>query len=260
LNQLAADLPHFAGTQAVGFVLVMCRVGGLFVFAPVFSGRMIPMQAKLIIAGAISFALMPLVTASGVPSGIAIVPVMVKETIVGLAFALALGVLGAAVQFAASILDTMIGFSYAALIDPINQSPSAILGQLYSLFAVLVFMMIGGDRLMIMGLAKSYDLIPVGQVPSVARMGSLATDGLTQIGVIGLEIGAPVIIALVLVDIAFGLIARTVPQMNVFVVGLPGKILVGFAAIGASLTFVTGDLETLLTQAVLHSLEALRVH
>jgi len=259
LNQLAANLPQFAGTQAVGFVLVMCRVGGLFVFAPIFSGRMIPTQAKIIIAGAISFTLMPLVTSAGVPSGIAVVPVMVKETVVGLAFALALGVLGAAVQFAASILDTMIGFSYAALVDPINQSPSAILGQLYSLFSVLVFIMIGGDRLMIMGLAKSYDLIPVGQVPSVAQMGSLATDGLAQVGVVGLEIGAPVIIALALVDIAFGLIARTVPQMNVFIVGLPGKILVGFAAIGASLAFVTGDLQTLLTQAVLHSLQALRV-
>jgi flagellar biosynthetic protein FliR len=259
LNQLAVNLPQFAGTQAVGFVLVLCRVGGLFVFAPVFSGRMIPMQAKLIIAGAISFTMMPLVTSAGVPSGIAVAPVMVKETVVGLAFALALGVLGAAVQFAASILDTMIGFSYAALVDPINQTPSAILGQLYSLFSVLIFMMIGGDRLMIMGLAKSYDLIPLGEVPSVARMGSLATDGLAQVSVIGLEIGAPVIVALVLVDIAFGLIARTVPQMNVFVVGLPGKILVGFAAIGASLAFVTGDLETLLQQAVLHSLEALRV-
>jgi flagellar biosynthetic protein FliR len=257
---VTVSLPQFAGDQAVAFVLVMCRVGGLFVLAPVFSGRMIPMQAKLIIAGAISFTMMPLVTASGVPQGLAVVPVMVKEIVVGLAFALSLGAIGAAVQFAASILDTMIGFSYAALIDPVNQSPAAILGQVYSLFSVLVFLMIGGDRLMIMGVAKSYDLIPVGEVPSVARLGALATDGLAQVGLVGLEIGAPVIIALVLVDIAFGLVSRTVPQMNVFVVGLPGKILVGFAAIGASLAFVTGDLETMLQQAVMHALEALRVH
>jgi flagellar biosynthesis protein FliR len=257
---LTVSLPQFAGDQAVAFVLVLCRVGGLFVLAPVFSGRMIPMQAKLIIAGAISFTMMPLVTATGVPQGLAIVPVMVKEIVVGLAFALSLGAIGAAVQFAASILDTMIGFSYAALIDPVNQSPAAILGQVYSLFSVLVFLMIGGDRLMIMGVAKSYDLVPVGQIPSVARLGALATNSITQVGLVGLEIGAPVIIALVLVDIAFGLVARTVPQMNVFVVGLPGKILVGFAAIGASLAFVAGDLETLLQQGVLHALEALRVH
>jgi flagellar biosynthesis protein FliR len=256
---LTVNLPQYAGDQAVAFVLVMCRISGLFLLAPVFSGRMIPMQAKLIIAGAISFTMMPLVTSTGVPQGLAVVPVMVKEVVVGLAFALSLGAIGAAVQFAASILDTMIGFSYAALIDPINQSPAAILGQLYSLFSVLVFMMIGGDRLMIMGVAKSYDLVPVGEVPSFARMGALATHSITQVGLVGLEIGAPVIIALVLVDIAFGLVARAAPQMNVFVVGLPAKILVGFAAIGASLAFVTGDIEAMLQQAVMHSLEALRV-
>ena len=79
MTELSANLPQFAGSQAVGFVLVMCRVGGLFVLAPIFSGRMIPMQAKLIIAGAISFTLMPLVTATGVPTGLAVVPLMVKE-------------------------------------------------------------------------------------------------------------------------------------------------------------------------------------
>ncbi len=259
MNELAANLPQFAGTQAVGFVLVLCRLGGLFVLAPIFSGRMIPVQAKLIIAGTIAFTMQPVVASKNVPTGLAVAPVMVKEVIVGLAFALGLGVIGAAVQFAASLLDTMIGFSYASLIDPINQSPSAILGQLYSLFSVLVFLMIGGDRLMIMGISKSYELIPIGQIPSFERLGLLATTGLGQIGLIGLEIGAPVIIALLLVDVAMGLVARTVPQMNVFVVALPGKILVGFAAIGASLAFVAGDLQTLLTQGILHTLQGLRV-
>ncbi len=77
---------------------------------------------------------------------------------------------------------------------------------------------------------------------------------------IGLEIGAPVILALVLVDVAFGFIARAVPQMNVFVVGIPAKILVGFAAIGASLAFVAGDIGTLAQQAMTQTLIALRIH
>ena len=235
MQTLSANLPSFAGSQAVAFVLVMCRVGGLFVLAPIFSATLIPMQAKLMIAGAISFALMPMVAPEHVPTGLAVVPLMVKEIIVGLAFALVLGVIGAAVQFAASIMDTMIGFSYAALIDPMSNAPAAILGQFYSLFSVLVFLLIGGDQLMILGLDESYKLVPIGTMPSFARLGALATVDLTQIAVIGLELGAPVIIALVLVDVAFALVARAVPQMNVFVVGLPGKILVGFGAIAASL-------------------------
>jgi flagellar biosynthetic protein FliR len=258
---LQSSLPSFAGDKAVAFLLVLCRVGGLFVLAPIFSGRMIPVQAKMIIAGAVSFTMMPIVTAGvTIPTGIAVAPLMVKETLVGLAFALALGALGAAVQFAASILDTMIGFSMAALIDPMTQAPAAILGQFYSLFSVLVFLLIGGDQLMIEGFAASYRLIPIGETPSVTQLGTLATSDLSTVSLIGLELGAPVIIALALVDIAFGLIARTVPQMNVFVVGLPAKIMVGFAAIGASLAFVTGDLQSLLQQTVMQTLTALKVH
>jgi flagellar biosynthetic protein FliR len=254
-------LPQLAADQIVGFVLVLCRVGGLFVLAPIFSGRMIPMQAKLVIAGAISFAIEPLVTAGGhVPTGITVAPLVMKEVVVGMALALALGVVNAAVQFAASLLDTMIGFSFAALIDPINQAPAAILGQLYSLFSVLVFLLIGGDRLMVEGIAASYGLIPLGTVPSITRLGALATTDLAQISLIGLEVAAPVVITLSLVDVAFGLVARTVPQMNVFTVGMPAKILVGFAAIGASLSFVTGDLQVQLQQALMHALTALRVH
>lgn len=257
---MTISLPQLASGQIVGFVLVLCRVGGLFVLAPIFSGRMIPMQAKLVIAGAISFAIEPLVAAGGnVPTGITVAPLAVKEVMVGVALALALGAVSAAVQFAASLLDTMIGFSYAALIDPINQSPAAILGQLYSLFSVLVFLLIGGDRLMVEGIAASYQLIPIGKIPSLERLGALATTDLAQIALIGLEIAAPVVIALALVDVAFGLVARTVPQMNVFTVGLPAKILVGFAAIGASLGFVTGDLQAQLQQSLMHALTVLRV-
>jgi flagellar biosynthetic protein FliR len=255
---LTVSLPQFAGDQVVGFVLVVCRVGGLFVLAPIFSGRMIPAQAKMIIAGAISFALMPLVTVGGVPTGLAVGPLMVKEIVVGLALALALGVVGAAVQFAASLLDSLIGFSLAALIDPITQSPAAVLGQFYNLFSVLVFLLVGGDRLMIEGFVASYRLIPVGTVPSVERLGGLATNDLAQVALVGLEIAAPVVIALVLVDVAFGLVARAVPQMNVFTVGLPAKILVGFAAVAASLPFVTAHLEQDLEQALMQALAALR--
>jgi len=105
------SLPHIAATELVGFVLVLCRVGGLFVLAPIFSGRMIPAHAKLMVAGAISFALLPLVQhGTAIPTGIGVLPLAMKEILVGLAIALALGIVAAGIQFAASVLDTTIGF------------------------------------------------------------------------------------------------------------------------------------------------------
>jgi flagellar biosynthetic protein FliR len=260
------SLPQIAATQLVGYVLVFCRVGGLFVLAPIFSGRMIPAQAKLVVAGAISFALMPLVTHGAgmhgkpVPTDLTLVPLIMKEILVGLAIALSLGAVAAGVAAASSLLDTTIGFSFAALVDPLTQTQSAVVGQLYSLFSVLVFLMIGGDHLMIEGIAASYRLVPLGQIPSFAQFGALAQHDLGQIFVIGLEVAAPVLISLGLVDVALALVARAVPQMNVFIVGLPAKILVGFGAIAASLPFVTGHLQDELQQAVFQALGALRVH
>jgi flagellar biosynthetic protein FliR len=240
---------------------VLCRVGGLFVLAPIFGGRMIPVQAKIVIAGGISFAIAPLVTPrSGLPTGIEVAPLVLKELLVGLAIALAIGAVSAGVQAAASLLDTTIGFSFAALVDPMTQTQSAVVGQVYSLFSVLVFLLVGGDHLMIEGLAGSYRLIPLGVLPSPARLAALATNDLAKIFLLGVEIAAPVLIALGLVDIALALIARTVPQLNVFIVGLPGKIFVGLGAIAASLPFVTGHLQDDLQQAVFQALQTLGGH
>jgi flagellar biosynthetic protein FliR len=259
----AADtisLPTVAAAHLVSYVLVMCRVGGLFLLAPIFSGRMIPAQAKLVVAGAVSFALAPLVAhPAAIPTGLDIVPVAMKEVLVGLAIALALGAVAAGVQAAASLLDMMIGFSFAALVDPLTQTQSAVIGQLYSLYSVLVFLLIGGDRLMIEGLSASYRLVPLETVPSFAQMAGLAAHDATLLFVIAFEVAAPAVVALALVDISLGLIARAVPQMNVFMVGLPAKILVGLGAIAASLPFVTTHLQDQLQQAVFDALGALKV-
>ncbi len=255
------SLPDLAATQIVGYVLVFCRVGTLFVFAPIFSARMIPVQAKVVVAGAVSFALAPLVTGGApVPTGLAVAPLVLKELLVGLSISLGLAVVSAGFQAAAALLDMTIGFSFAQLVDPLTQAQSAVIGQLYSLFSVLVFILIGGDRLMIQGLNASYRLIPVGQMPSAAQSGALAQHDLTQIFLIGVEVAAPVLVALGVVDVTLALVARAVPQMNVFFVGIPGKILVGVGAISASLPFVTGHVQDMLQQAVYQALSTLRVH
>jgi flagellar biosynthetic protein FliR len=254
-------LPSIAGTNVVAFVLVLSRVGGLFAFAPIFSSRLIPVQVKLLAAAGIALALTPVV-ANGhtLPvDSLAVVPLVIKEVLVGVGFAVAIGVLSAAVQAAGSLLDTLVGFSFAALVDPINNAQAAIFGQLYALFATMVLVLTGGDQIMILGLGKSYDLVPLGRMPPTSRLAELATNGLGEIFVVGLEIAAPVVIALVLTDVAFALVSRAVPQMNVFQVGLPAKVLVGFATVAASLPFFATNLQDRLQEVVVQALTALRV-
>jgi flagellar biosynthesis protein FliR len=249
-------LPQYAGTQLVAFVLVIGRVAPLFLLAPVFSGSLISTRVKFLAAAAITVALTP-VAAHGqtIPTEpLAFALGLAKEVGVGLAFALALGTLTAAVQAGASLLDTLVGFSFGAQIDPVNGNQSAILGQVYGLFAVMVFVVSGGVRLMIMGLARTYDLVPLGAFPSTGALAGLALHSLEQVPIVGLELAGPVILAVVVTDSAFGLVARAVPQMNVFVVGLPVKVLLSFAVLASSLPLVglhlQGDLTTALSQAL----------
>jgi flagellar biosynthetic protein FliR len=246
---MTLSLPSIAADQVVAFLLVLSRVGGLFALAPIFSARMIPLRAKLIAAGGIALALTPLASEGLVlpdePVDVAFL--IGKEVLVGLAFAFAIALIGAAVQMGAGLLDAIVGFSFAAIVDPVSNVSNAILGQLYALFVSAVFIAVGGDQVMIAGLARSYDVIPLDGFPSLERLGSMAADGFGQIFLTGLMIAAPAVIALVLVDAALGIAAKAVPQANVFIVGLPAKILVAFGVVAASLPFVanrlTGELE-----------------
>jgi flagellar biosynthetic protein FliR len=161
------------------------------------------------------------------------------------------------VQSGASLLDTLIGFSFSSVLDPVNNQQTAILGQFYSLFAVLVLLMSGGDQIMIEGIGASYRALPITAFPHIGALtvGSLAA--FAQVWVIGLEIAAPVLVALVITDAAIGLVSRAVPQMNVFVVGLPAKILVGMTVIAATLPFVSNQVQGALQQSVMQAVQTL---
>jgi flagellar biosynthesis protein FliR len=184
---------------------------------------------------------------------------IVTELAIGLAFAFGLAVLQAAIQAGAALVDAVVGFSFAAIVDPINGQQSAVLNQFYGIVATMIFLAVGGDQLMIMGLARSYGLMPLGSVPDVGALSSGALDAIGQLFVIGLEITAPALIALVVTDAALGVVSRAMPQMNVFVVGLPAKLIAAFAVIAASLPFMAMHLQDDLQGSVMQALQLLKV-
>jgi flagellar biosynthetic protein FliR len=255
----AIQLTGLAGSGLIGFLLVLARVGGLFLLAPGFSSRMIPVRVKIAIAFAISLAITPVAMhGHNVGAETADLPLLVlKEITVGVAFALPLAFVAAGIQAGATLLDTLIGFSFASTIDPINNGQNAVLAQLYSLFAVMIFFLGGGDAIMLEGLSASYRVVPIDVVPNMAKLSANLVPLAGQVFVIGLEIAAPVVIALIVTDAAFGLIARAVPQLNVFFVGLPAKIMLGFAVISASLPFVAARISDQLEASVFTALRVL---
>jgi flagellar biosynthesis protein FliR len=255
-------IEQFGSQQLLAFFLVLARLAPLFVIAPLFSSSLVPERARAVVAVGLAIGLMPAASRGvRIPEldVYALGGLLLKELLVGLAFAYALAALHAALTTAGALLDTLIGFSYGSLVDPVTGNQSSVLAQMYSLVGVLVFIAIGGDGWVLQGLARTYDLVPLLDSP---QLGSLVQGAQTAFaGIFGsaLQICAPILIALVITDAAFGVVSRVVPQLNVFAVGFPAKVTVGLLLIGVSLPFAADWLATELQRSVGAALQSLKV-
>jgi flagellar biosynthetic protein FliR len=257
-------LAHFSEEQTAGFILVLARVSPLFILAPLFSSKMIPARARGIVAVGLAMGIYPIAMHAGagqdIPMDIlGLGGLIVKEMLVGLAFSFSLACLFAAIQVAGSILDTLIGFSFGALVDPITGTNGGVLNQLYALIGVMIFVVINGDAWVIQGLARSYEAIPLADAPSLGSLVEGAQVAFTGIFAAAIEVCAPVMLAVLLTDVAFGLVSRVMPQLNVFAVGFPAKVIVGLVLVGATLPFMAGWLGDELQSSVSAALHTLKV-
>lgn len=254
-------LANFGEQQVAAFFLVLARVSPLFVFAPLFSSRTIPGRVRAVIAVGLAFGLTAIVAPGArVPMDTFMLAGLVfKELLVGLAYAFILGALFAAVSAAGALVDTLIGFSFGALVDPVTGNQSSVLTNLYALIGVMVFIAIGGDEWIIRGLAKSYELVPLLDPPALGSLVGGAQQAFASVLPGALMMCAPILLALVITDVAFGVVSRVVPQLNVFAVGFPAKVAVGLVLIGVTLPFVAGWLGDELQRSVGAALSSLRV-
>jgi flagellar biosynthesis protein FliR len=254
-------LQQFSEQQVAGFMLVIARIAPLFLVAPMFSSKIIPGRVKGLAAVGLAVGIAPLATADEkIPLDVmSMGAIAAKELLIGLAFAFSIAVLFAAVSAAGALLDTLIGFSFGALFDPVSGTNSSVLGQLYSIVGVAIFIAINGDAWVIQGLYRTYELVPLVDAPSVASMVGGVQEAFSGIFVAALEIAAPVVLAVTLTDAAFGVVSRVVPQLNVFAVGFPAKVTVGLLVLGVSLPFAAGWLSDELQRSVGAALETLRV-
>ncbi|HEY4280315.1 MAG TPA: flagellar biosynthetic protein FliR [Conexibacter sp.] len=238
-NQLLAAI---GVTNVVGFFLVLARVTPLFLVAPLFSSKQVPARAKTIVALAFTLGLFPLaVKGQHIPNdALAIAGLVVKELLVGLAFSLCIAILFAAIEAGGSILDFMIGFSFGATIDPLTGNNTAVISRLYNLVAIAIFIAINGDAWLIQGMSRTFALVPLTSTPDFSSISQGVVQVFTTIFASALEVAAPVLIATLLTDVGFGLVTKVVPQLNVFAVGFPVKVIVGLLVVGISLPFLGG--------------------
>lgn len=252
-------LTSLSEKHTAGFLLVLARIGPLFLLAPLFGLRAVPLRARLIVALALAVGIAPIAMGDAeLPTAVApFAELMIKEVLVGLAFAFAVGSVIWAVQVAGNFIDLFLGFSFGGLVDPLSGFNASVISNFYSMMGVGVFVAIGGDAIVIQGMARTYDLIPLVDAPSVGVLLTTVDTAFVSIFRSALEVVAPILIAVTLTDAAFGVLTKVVPQLNVISVGFPAKIAVGLVVLVASLPFLGGYLADSLDQSMRDALNAL---
>lgn len=220
----------------LGLSLVLCRLVGFFVFAPVIATSVVPRQIRAALIFVFALVATNLVNTTALPTDpLLLAGLMIKEMLVGLALSFSVGIVFYGAQIGGSLLDNMTGFALATVIDPNFKQQVTVLSQFYYLFAVLFFITLGGLEMMIGGIIRSFQIVPLTGGLHMDILSSQVVNAVVQMMVVGVQIAAPVIVAAVITNVTLGFLVRAFPQANIFAVGLPVQIAVGLIAILATL-------------------------
>jgi flagellar biosynthetic protein FliR len=212
----------------------------MIALAPIFGSGMVPVQAKIGLGFLISFIIFPIVSRDFPPIPpdlVMFAGLIIKEFLVGALLGLVGAVIFAAVQISGQIFGMQIGFGIVNVIDPLSDLQISVLGQFEFIVAILLFIAVGGHQLLILAITNSYTYIPMGAFHMSSALNDQITGILDKMFVVGYKVGFTMISRIFIIN-AMGIIARTVPQMNIFIVGLPLNIFVGLTIMGVSIAFV----------------------
>lgn len=221
-----------------GALLASLRVGMLFVSTPVFGNVPIPRTAKIILIvglGAAFATQLNIGSINDIQMGW-LVGVVVSEMLIGAAMASALLIGFAAFNVGGRLLDFQIGYGIAGLVDIATRNNMPLIGSMFSMVAVLIFFAIDGHLAMLKVVQLSYEVLPIGSSIFSLDIGSLIAYFATCFA-FGFTVVAPVVLCLFLVDIGMAFMSRTMPQMNVFVMSLALKVIVGLIVLAITFPF-----------------------
>ena len=234
------------------FLFVLLRVGALIMFFPILGSPQVPGRIKIGLILFVSIAVFPIVRATPMHDPKSLFELVVNlfsEITIGLAVAYSARLLFTAVQIAGTVVDFQMGFGVVNVIDPQTETQVSITAQFQNILAILFFLALDAHHIIIGAIVESFFLINPFQInfstftPEIILLLFKATF------VTAVKIAAPIMAILFFISVGLGLVARTVPQMNVFIVGFPLQIGVGLLMVGLSISFfsivVQGQIEQL---------------
>ena len=223
------------------FLLVVFRLAGVMLFAPLFGSARVPRRVRVLLVLVLAVGIVPGVKSVALPEtpwGLALG--IGGEMAFGLAMGMVMSFVFVAVQWAGEIVGQQMGLNLSEVFDPQFGAQSTVMGDLYFMFTTVVFLLIGGHRAMIRGVRASFEALPllsVGVNHDVLRM---LLDLFYAATILAVQLAAPVLVTMLIVDLVLGLIGRTIPQMNVMSAALSVRSAVGIGVVLLGL-YLTGD-------------------
>jgi len=213
-----------------GFFMVLGRLSGLFISAPIFASRQLPGRLKILIIlllSGIMSSFVPIKYAMKLDSPAIFIAAFAAEIFIGYAIGFVAYVVFAAIQLAGQLMDTQMGFSIVNVLDPQSGTQIPLMGNFNYLLALIIYLSLNGHHYLLQAVADSYQVIPVLGANLGKGFFEIIASLTAYMVIIAVKISAPVVVAVFITDVSMGFISRTVPQMNVFMVGMPVKIMVG---------------------------------
>ena len=228
------------------------RIGACFMVAPIFSAQFVPARLRVLLAVVLAFMISPLVPE---PEGVTLfsIPgfiITVQQMLIGAALGFCMEILFDAVTMGGQLLANSMGLSFAFNIDPVHGASTPALGQFYSLLVTLTFLALNGHLILVETLVDGFRTLPVGAT-------GLGSDGMWTVVMWGsqifsgaLAVALPGVTALLIVNVAFGVMSRAAPQLNLFAVGFPITLVFGLVIVLAGLPSVQSSFTRLMEDAV----------
>lgn len=224
------ELIQYILNNVGNFILVFVRILGIFILTPVFGTKNVPTIFKIGLGFFTSIIIFSTINGIDVDTSnvIQYFMIVLSEFIVGLIIGLASMISFSAIYLAGQLIDYQLGFGIVNILDIHSETQVPLMGNFVYILTLLLFMLINGHHVLFIMLSKSFIMIPVGGVSmDLSGISEILTKMISNMFALGFRISAPIILTTFLTDLTLSIISRTIPQLNVFMVGMPIKIFVG---------------------------------
>ncbi|MDB5097552.1 MAG: fliR [Cyanobacteria bacterium RYN_339] len=235
------------------FLLVLCRASAIFLVAPVLGNANVPQRVKIGLAFMLALIFTPFLMTTpltvDVTNGWALAVAVLQELSIGLVIGFLAQLVFVAFQFAGQAVGLQMGFGMANVFDPQSHAQVSVTAQFYLLVGVLVFLLIDGHHWLIVALEKSFTSVPLGTFHLDQRLFNVVLRASDDLFWTSLTLMAPVLGVLLLAEVGMGIVARIMPQMNVFVASFPVKVGLGVLTMALAFPLMVGYMSSLTEQS-----------